>query len=214
MVRMSGKEQLANAVQRFRAWAEANVPSQRSGEWETEYPDWDSLHAAANAVLRADCAEWDEETKGLLLYAIARDNEVGLLADSLTKKQVDLLSAYSLRTDEADGKWQLAEQVRRFRLDPERERVLLTYTQDADEYVRRIALMVLGDLGSVHAEKLALAAWDSGDEYQRMACLHALARVESPALTKYLNMAQQDGSEYVRRLAEQIKNHSGEYAIR
>jgi len=76
MVRMTAKEQLANAVQQLRAWAEANVSSHRGGEWETEYPDWDSLHMAANAVLRADCDDWDEETKRMLLYAIARDNEV------------------------------------------------------------------------------------------------------------------------------------------
>lgn len=79
--------------------------------------------------------------------------------------------------------------------------------------MRRLALMVLGDLGSVHAEKLAFAAWESGDQYQRMACLHAFVRVESPALTKYLNMAEQDGCENVRRFAEKIKNRSGEYAI-
>src|SRR5579871_2558952 len=181
---MRAKEQLADAVRQFRAWADANPG--RGGEWEQDYPEWDTLYRAANTVIGSASDEWDDETKQWLLYAVARDNEIGLLAGSLTEKQVDLLAKYSLKTDERDGKWLLAEQMRRFRLEPERELVLLAYAQDAEEYVRRIALMVLGDLGSVHAEKLALAAWESGDQYQRMACLHSLARIESPALARYL----------------------------
>jgi hypothetical protein len=207
---MRGKEQLADAVRQFRAWADANPG--RGGEWEQDYPEWDALYSAANAVIGSTCDEWDEATKQWLLYAVARDNETGVLAGSLTEMQVDLLAEYSLKTDERDGKWQLAEQMRRFRLKPEREPVLLAYAQDAEEYVRRVALMVLGDLGSVHAENLALAAWESGDQYQRMACLHALARIESPALAKYLEMAEQDGREYVRGLAEKIKSRSGKYS--
>ena len=203
MLRMRVKEQLADAVQQFRAWADAN--SGTGGEWEQDYPEWDSLYRAANAVINGSCDDWDDETKQWLLYAIARDNEIRLLASNLTEKQVDLLATYSLKTNERDGKWQLAQQMRRFRLNPERERVLFAYEQDAEEYVRRTALMVLGDLGSVHTENLAFVAWESGDQYQRMACLHSLARIESPALEKYLDMAEQDGREYLRGLAEQIK---------
>lgn len=72
--------------------------------------------------------------------------------------------------------------------------------------------MALADLGSVHAEQLAFAAWRSGDEYQRMACLHTLARLRSSTLTHYLELAAQDGRQYLCGLAEKIKNHTGEYA--
>ena len=72
--------------------------------------------------------------------------------------------------------------------------------------------MVLGDLGSVHAENLAFAAWESGDQYQRMSCLHSLDRIESSALARYLEMAEQDGREYVRGLAQKIKSRRGEHS--
>jgi hypothetical protein len=209
MLQMRATEQLAEAVQQFRAWAAAN--ERTTGEWEADYPEWASFYRAANAVLASDCDEWDEQTKHWLLYAVARDNEVGLLARSLAEKQVNLLAAYSLKTHESDAKWQLAEQMRRLRLTPEGEQVLLKYAQDAEEYVRRVALMVLADLGSIHTEDLAFAAWESGDQYQRMACLHALLHVQSSALPRYLGMAEQDGREYVRGLAKKIKSQ-GEYA--
>jgi hypothetical protein len=210
MLRMGATEQLADAVQQFRTWAAAN--ERTTGEWEADYPEWASFYRAANAVLTSDCDEWDEETKYWLLYAIARENEVGLLARSLAEKQVNLLAVYSLKTRESDAKWQLAEQMRRFRLTPEGEQVLLRYAQDAEEYVRRVALIVLGNLGSVHTEDLAFAAWESGDQHQRMACLHALLHVQSSALPKYLAMAEQDGREYVLGLAKKIRSQSGEYA--
>jgi hypothetical protein len=211
---MTEKEELAAAVRQFRAWADEKFASHRGGEWETEYPNWESLYIAANAVLRADSGDWDDETKELLLYSIARDNEVELLAENLVEKQVNLLASYSLNSNERDAKWELAEQMRRFPLTAERERLLLAYAQDADEYVRRCALMVLADLGSVSAEKLAFRAWESGEEYQRMACLHALCRLNSSALPKYLGMAEEDGREHVRGLAEKVRNRSGEYSTR
>lgn len=87
---------------------------------------------AANAVIRGDSADWDDETMGQLLYAIARDSEVGLLANSLSERQLDLLCAYSLRTDKRDGKWQLAEQLGKHQLTSQRERLLLELAVDAD----------------------------------------------------------------------------------
>ena len=69
--------------------------------------------------------------------------------------------------------------------------------------------MLLADLGSPHAEKLAFAAWETGDEYQRMACRHPLARVGSRSLRQYLEFAEQDGRGYVRALAEKITNRIG-----
>jgi hypothetical protein len=209
---MTEKDQLAVAVLQFCTWAGQVSPSHRGSEWETEYPDWEPLYLAANAVLGTDCSRWDEETYELLLYAIARDNEVELLAENLVERQVNLLAAYSMKTEERDAKWQLAVQMLRFPLIPERERLLLAYAQDADEYVRRRALMVLADLGSIRAEELAFGAWEGGEEHQRMACLHALFRLGSDALPKYLDMAERDGREHLRDIADRIINRSGEYS--
>jgi len=208
---MTPKERLAEAVQQFKVWADSVFPDGRGGEWETEYPDWGLLYDAAKSVLGTDCERWDNETKELLLYSIARDNEVELLAGTLTEEGVNVLGLHSLTTDERDAKWQLAEQMRRFPLTIERERILIAYSQDIEEYVRRIALMVLADLASPYAEKIALSAWKDGGEYQRMACLHALAILNSPALGEYLEMAEFDGRPHLRALSGKIRDRRDEY---
>jgi HEAT repeats len=202
---VSEKEQLRLAVESFRAWAEAKFPRERYGEWETEYDDWERLYQAAKAVLRCESGDWDGETKELLLYVIARDNEDGLVADQLTEHQVLILAEASIHSDQPGAKWQLAVRLGRFPLATGLERILLALADDADEYVRRRALMALADVGSSTSEPLALNAWKSGEEYQRMACLHVLQRLDSPRLPAYLTMADQDGRQYLLSVAKRIR---------
>jgi len=211
---MIRKTRLRDAIRRFRLWADERFPQARHGEWETEYEHWDDLYNAVTGVLETSETAWDEETKELLIYAVARDNEVGLLAERLTASQLSTLAAASIESNESDAKWQFADKLSKSSPTEERESLLLSFGNDANEYVRRRSFMALADCGSRHAERLALAAWDSGDEYQRMACLHALSRLSSPALPNYLKLAEEDGRQHLRGIAEQIKNGTGEYAGR
>jgi len=115
MSNVNEKEQLQLAVHNFRAWADASFPAERFGEWETEYDDWENLHLAATAVLRCETDAWDSETKELLLFVIARDNEVEFIAGLLTERQCLLLAEASIHSDQHDAKWQLAVRLANFR---------------------------------------------------------------------------------------------------
>jgi hypothetical protein len=123
---------------------------------------------------------WNDHTKQLLIYTIARDNEVGRICDELSEEQLMVLAATSMSSEERDAKWQLAEQSGKHPPTNQKEKLLLELAVDADEYVRRRSLMALADSGSGRAEQLAITAWQSGKEYQQMACLQVLWRINSP----------------------------------
>lgn len=135
---------LRSQVQNFKEWA-ASFSNGRPlyGEWETEYPDWDTLYSVANDLLRSDPLSWDSEAKYLLLYAIARDNEAEWLADNLSERQIDALAPELLGSDEPDAKWQIAERIGNSPLTSARKAVLFTLASDANEYVRRRVMNVL-----------------------------------------------------------------------
>lgn len=199
------KEELKLAVHNFRAWADANFPAERHGEWELEYDDWESLHQAAKTLLRCESDTWDSEIKELLIFVIARDNESEFIAEQLTERQCLLLAEASIHSDHRDAKWQLAVRLGKFPLTTSLESILLALADDPDEYVRRRALMVLADAGSPRSVPLALNAWESGEEYQRMACLHVLHRLGSTRLPAYLDLADQDGRQYLVGIAQRIR---------
>jgi hypothetical protein len=204
-------DRLRNAVDDFRSWADAAYPGQRFVEWELDYEDWNGLYETAHVVLATPVESWDDETRQLLIYVIARDNENEILSEQLTDAQLDCLASSSLRSSEGAAKWQFAKQLGQRERTPERESLLLRFADDADEHVRRRSLMVLADLGSLQTESLAFRAWDTGHEYQRMAALHALYLIGSPALLKYLELAEQDGRQHLCGIARHIKHGTGEY---
>lgn len=210
----SVRSALEQEVTRFRSWAET-YDRPRCGEWECDYPNWGDLYNVVTAYLsHSKVEEWDECVSGLLLYAIARDNEDEYIAGQLSKTPEKLyaLTQAALRSGEKDAKWQLAEQLAHYPGREETESLLLALVRDADEYVRRRALMALGKIKSSQVETLAGEAWNSGNEYQRMAVLDALHSVESKKLALYLDLAQVDGRNYLMAFANRIR--TGELPIR
>jgi hypothetical protein len=198
---------LEREVARFRSWAEA-YQKPRRGEWECDYPHWVDLYQAVTAYLsNNEVAEWDEGVADLLLYAIARDNESEQLAEHLTQMPNKLyaLARLAVCSGEKDARWQFAEQLACCPGLDGAEALLLDLAADADEYVRRRALMALGRIKSGQVETLVGQAWDSGDEYKRMAVLHALRNVQSRQLARYLDMAQADGRQYLIAFAGRIR---------
>ena len=208
---VSQHTKLAEAVERFRRWADTTVPAERGGEWECDYEEWGDLYGSARSVLRTSAEGWNDETKHLLIYAIARDNEMEILSKELTEEQLLVLSVASMSSDEWAAKWQLAKQLGQDPLTEQREKLLLCFASDENEYVRRRSLAALADSGSEHAEQLAMTAWQSGEEYQQMACLHALWRIKSPLLPNYLELAARDNRRYLAEIAERIRNKTGEF---
>jgi HEAT repeat protein len=81
----------------------------------------------------------------------------------------------------------------------------LHFVHDEDDYVRRIALMALSDIGSPRVEELVVREWETGDEHQRMGVLYALAKIGSPKLKHYLALAEADGRPYITQYIAVIR---------
>lgn len=210
----SPRAALEQEVARLRSWAEA-YDRPRRGEWECDYQDWADLYKAVTAYISdSKVEEWDEVVAALLLYAIARDNELEHIARHLREAPEKLyaLAQAAVRSGEKDAKWQMAEQLAHCPGQERAEALLLALATDPEEYVRRRALMALGRLKSSHVETLVEQAWDGGDEYQRMAVLDALHSVQSTKLAGFLDMAQADGRQYLLGFANRIRR--GEVPIR
>ena len=202
----------------YRAWADASgLPIERqSGEWASLYPDWQRLYTAFdNFVAASSWPAWNEATAALLIYAIARDDENTHLIKSLARKREDFLhlAEYAVTSSERDARWQFAAEL--VRLDADRPRVetlLLRYAHDDEEYVRRIALMSLADIGAPNLEELAVSIWNTAEasdiesEYKRMAVLYTLNKIGSPQLDAYLALAAAEGPQHLAEYAVRIRN--------
>lgn len=206
----------------YRAWADASsVPVERqSGEWASLYPDWHRIYTAFDNFLTVSSwPEWGEATSGLLVYAIARDDENTHLMKSLARKQKDFLhlAEYAVTSSERDARWQFAAELGGLDADlPRVEKLLLRYAHDDEEYVRRMALMSLADIGASNLEELAISAWnvaeawDTESEYQRMAVLYTLNKIDSPQLDAYLALSEADGRRHLAEYAAHIRSAHAE----
>lgn len=196
-------------VTRFKQWASGISLDTRSGEWECDYPEWRSFWAAAKCLVETvPLATWTDATTEDFVYALARDNEVEVIADDLGSRSEALLTlaARALRSVETDAKWQIAAKLGELNEHKlEAEALLIQFVQDADEYVSRRSLLALGRLKSGKAEPFAERAWQTGHEYQRIAALWALKDVQSSKLNDYLLLAEEDGREYVVCNAAEIR---------
>jgi HEAT repeat protein len=196
-------------VERFRRWAAATSVQERTPEWEFEYPDWGTLYDAVRIFLASSSAHsWVQGQIDDLLFAIARDNEGEILADEI-EEYPDMLLAWSemaIFSPEVDAKWQLAARLGKLpSRRGEAESILVKFMDDADEYVRRRALLALGSLKSSRAEELAERAWQTGHEYQRIAALHVLKELASPKLSEYIRKAEEDGRPHLIHNAREVE---------
>jgi hypothetical protein len=196
------------AIGEFRAWATDFPSREKSGEWECAFDQWPKVHAAVSDYLEAyPPRQWTDDVVDLLLYILARDNEIEWLKKELIKRPDHLLTlaGAGVASNERDARWQLADALGDPVIDPtEAEALLLRYVRDDDEYVNRRALLALGRRQSPAAEALAHAAWETDHEHQRMAALDVLSSLNSPTLSTYLALAQKDGREYLANFATEI----------
>lgn len=213
-ISMNASDVLQEEVEKFKKWAALHLPDQQTGEWECGYDHWQSLWAAAIAVLEfLPPSTWTERCSANLLYAIARDNEMECIAGELAGKPDALLALARLATDssEPDAKWQLAVQLGGLSAPTDKEdaeKLLLRLVDDEDEYVSRRSLLALGRLQSVHAEPLAEKARLTGHEYQRIAALWVLKDVAPSKLAQYVRLAEEDGRKFVVKNARDALNAS------
>lgn len=205
---------LLTEIRRFESWA-ANYPiSERNGEWECAYNDWNRLYdAVLKFVDQSSFTSWSSQESRAILYAIARDNESEYLVREIRERDkallIDLAEA-ALRIGEPDAKWQLAHELGELSDDPtRRDHLLLTFARDDNEYVRRRALGALVKTGSPMTEELALEAWarpDKAQQWARMMALRVLHQIGSPHLERLLSEAERDErSHHLRDYATRIR---------
>ncbi|TWA94343.1 HEAT repeat domain-containing protein [Bradyrhizobium stylosanthis] len=201
---------LVEAVTAFRNWADCYPVNQRSGEWECDYDEWRSITSAFAAFLDSSDPElWNASTTEMLLYILARDNEMEMLKRELITRPGYLLALAraALHSTERDARWQLADALGSVELTAgEVEPLLAQLFHDGDEYVSRRALLALARRRSNEAEPLAVRAWCTEHEYQRMAALEALSACRSPLLQSYLDLAESDGRQYLVNFANELRS--------
>ena len=204
---------LLEEIGRFRAWAAAYPIAERSGEWECDYGNWDTLYEAVRAFMEeGPFASWSAEQRSAVLYAVARDNECGNLMYQICERGEELLLALaetSLSTGEPEAKWQFAIALAQVQQDSSRrEQLLQKLARDESEYVRRRALQSLALTGSHATEEMALEAWsreDESQEYSRAMALWALHHVHSPRLEQLLDEATRDHRPVLSAYAAKIR---------
>jgi hypothetical protein len=203
---------LMTEVARFRAWDDSiPIPiASRYGEWECDYEEWPLLYEAVLTFVAVRPFEsWAESELRAILYAIARDNEMQHLAREIRKRHPEILphlARAALQMGERDDRWQLAVELGH--LGKEAEPLLLELARDEHEYVRRLALKALLDIGSSAVEQLSLDAWNRPDEHQewaRMMALFCLQKLGSYHLEPLLAEAELDSRMYLREYSARIR---------
>jgi len=200
-------QRFLSEVARFKAWAASLPAGPRSGEWECNYEHWSELHAGFEDLLGESAPEqWTEEEMDAVLYVVARDNEVQIVARSMSRFPLHLLAAAraAVGSSEPDAKWQLAEVLTETMPD-QAHVILAALSSDDDEYVRRRVLLLLGRIQSPLVDPLVDRAWGTGDEYQRIASLHALNDAGSARLQDFLLLAEADGRQYLAENARKLR---------
>jgi hypothetical protein len=201
---------LKHEIDKFKAWADAYPEETRSGEWECDYSDWNSLSEAFNELIStkapSDLSEGDIDN---IIFSIARDNEIEDLISYLAEN-IDMftyLLPYVVKSSESDAKWQFAVTLgSEAAFSDVAEETLLQLVSDPDEYTSRRALQSLGKVKSHHTEKYCIKAWASDHEYQRIMALWVLKDIGSSYLPKYIELGISDGRKYLVQNAIELKN--------
>jgi hypothetical protein len=204
---ITGSQRFLSEVARFKAWAASLPPGPRNGEWECDDEHWSELRVAFEAFLGERTPEqWTAEETEAVLYAVARDNEVEIVAQAMSQFPGHLLAAAraSVGSAEPDAKWQLAE-VLTETVPEQAHAILEVLSSDGDEYVRRRVLLLLGRLRSPLVEALVDRAWETGNEYQRIAALYALHDLGSARLQDFLSRAEADGRKHLVENARKFR---------
>ena len=198
-------------VERFRLW-EGSWPyaeDSKDRDWSYIYRDWDEIYRSFRALLKdIDCSKWDDPLVHSIVYIMGRDDEFQQIARDLAKLPAAFLriAEAALSSSDRRAKWQIAAELGTFEMDDSAaETMLLGLAGDAEEYVRRRALVALANRGSGLAEEVAVQAWDSADQHGHMAALYALSKIGSPLLEVYLQRADSLDGEYLADYVARIR---------
>jgi hypothetical protein len=215
-VTMSGNDtrrySLQAEVEKFRAWALSLPNDKKLTGWEGFYEEWPRLtRAFCDFLDSTPYRTLGENDVALLLYALDKDEDTGVLINELKIRPLHLLALADagINSVERNARWQLADALAALPNGNQRAELLLEkYFNDQDEYVSRRALIAMGRRASPKTELFAQRAWESGELYKRIAALEVMNTIHSPALSQYLELALQDGRAYLVSAVNKIQSRT------
>jgi hypothetical protein len=191
---------LTAEIAKFLKWSEQFPEEGRQAGWEDGYMGWPAMRDAAYAIIgKSDPATAGAQAIEQVLYVVARDNVEQWVVQKLIgyPKWLHAVAKTALEFEDADANWQLAVALGASTNKAEAEKLLLQFNLLPDEYVSRMALLALANIGSGQTEQLSVKAWKTNDEYQRIAALWAVWRIKSVNLPKFIEAAKKDGRQHL-----------------
>ncbi len=122
---------------------------------------------------------------------------------SANPKASFLVAKRGVHYTDSQARWQIAVLLGRLGTSNAVE-LLKGMTSDADEYVRRRALLSVRDVDSAFAESIAIEWLESEYEYSRMVALDTLAVLNSPYLSEAMRILENDPSPVVQNQRLQV----------
>jgi hypothetical protein len=191
---------LTAEIAKFLKWSEQFSNENRESGWEAGYAEWPALRDSAYAIIeKTEVEAAGPQVVEQVLYLVARDNVAQCVVQKLIDhpKWLHAVARASLEFEDVDASWQLAVALGASTSKAEAEKLLLQLNLLTDEYVSRMALLALANIGSAQTEQLAVKAWKTNDEYQRIAALWAVWRIKSANLPKFIEAAKKDGRQHL-----------------
>ncbi|WP_291570319.1 HEAT repeat domain-containing protein [Clostridium sp. UBA4548] len=206
---------ICNAVEveliKFNKWAQEYLKSVNYyGEWETEYPEWESLYEVTfKAIYTLTNDDNPERTAKLILEVMALDNEcervLGECEDTLDDGRLKTLCEVGVSHTDWNARWQIAELLGRRKISSS-EKYLLKLVCDEVEYVIRRALYSLAKVNPSSAEKVAIENLNSKYEYLRFAALVTLYDISSQYFDYAIKRLENDESKIIKVWINNIKD--------
>ncbi|MDQ2751920.1 MAG: hypothetical protein M3R72_02745 [Bacteroidota bacterium] len=202
-------------IDKFDHWAQSQYRTPQDdmvGEWECDYENWKNIYAAFEEFLnKKNSNQWNNKEKERLLYIIARDNEMEILANTLSEQDLAILAKYSIKNGHINDKWQLAVNIYKITNKQLAENILEAFVNDECEYVSRRALMELAKINSIKVEYYAELFWNRNkyndmNEYQKIVVLFSLKEIYSKQLDKYIQLAKEDGRQFLVEYAIKMEH--------
>lgn len=167
---MSLETELAAFWEWARMTPETYTEQRGLGEWEAEYPHWEALHKAASEALGQLNQEFNHDLAQLLVYALAVDNEAGVVLKSVEEKLENPLRFIrkAVFSDQPQARWQMAELLGHADVEGREKMLLHLFNNEPDKYVIRRALLSLSKLNPAKAVELARPYLRGTDPFMKL----------------------------------------------
>ena len=224
---MTPKVTLQRYVDEFRKWRTDNYSETEVLENQTDdvsFPDWINIQDFFTELLQfGPISNLDRDAKINLLYLTARGWDCGgLLYDSekmpisscgdLSEHDFIDLAKVALTVDGPeyrDAKWLIAYCFGKLsNLSLEIENILLTFYNEEDEYIKRMALFSLAKLSYPGLKVIIKKSWEIDDEWHKIGCLSVLDKyvADKNLLETYLREIEDDQRPDLREYVLALKN--------